>query len=175
MLTRSFAAPFQTRSGTPRTPSGCTGTCSRSSCLERREPGGDRRAEAFAAWRRFLEALAAQRPLILVLEDVHWADDTLLDFVEYLVEWAAGAPLFLLATTRPELLDRRPAWSASKPSVVTLMLAPLSDEETTRLSLPSSNARCSRPRHRQPCSRKRPEIRSTPRSTFACSPPERRR
>ena len=97
------------------------------------EPGGDRRAEAFAAWRRFLEALAAQRPLILVLEDVHWADDTLLDFVEYLVEWAAGAPLFLLATTRPELLDRRPAWSASKPSVVTLMLAPLSDEETTRL------------------------------------------
>ena len=97
------------------------------------EPGGDRRAEAFAAWRRFLEGLAAQRPLILVLEDVHWADDTLLDFVEYLVEWAIGAPLLLLATTRPELLDRRPAWSASKKGVATVMLAPLSDEETTRL------------------------------------------
>jgi class 3 adenylate cyclase/tetratricopeptide (TPR) repeat protein len=97
------------------------------------EPGGDRRAEAFAAWRRFLEGLAAQRPLILVLEDVHWADDTLLDFVEYLVEWATGAPLLLLATTRPELLDRRPAWSASKKGAGTVMLAPLSDEETTRL------------------------------------------
>jgi class 3 adenylate cyclase len=97
------------------------------------ETRGDRRAESFAAWRRFMEALAGQLPLVLVLEDVHWADDTLLDFVEYLVEWASEAPLLVLATTRPELLDRRPAWAASKPGVETVMLAPLSDEETTRL------------------------------------------
>ena len=97
------------------------------------EPGGDRRAEAFAAWRRFLEALAAQRPLILVLEDVHWADDTLLDFVEYLVEWATELPLLMLATARPELLDRRPAWTGSMPSARTLVLAQLSDQEATEL------------------------------------------
>jgi class 3 adenylate cyclase/tetratricopeptide (TPR) repeat protein len=97
------------------------------------EIGGDRRAEGFAAWRRFFEALSAQRPLVLVLEDVHWADDTLLDFVEYLVEWATEGPLLVLATARPELLDRRPAWSASRPGVGTVMLAPLSDVETTQL------------------------------------------
>ena len=97
------------------------------------ETRADRRAESFAAWRRFMEALAGQLPLVLVLEDLHWADDTLLDFVEYLVEWASEAPLLVLATTRPELLDRRPAWVASKPGVETVMLAPLSDEETTRL------------------------------------------
>jgi class 3 adenylate cyclase/tetratricopeptide (TPR) repeat protein len=94
---------------------------------------GDRRAEAFAAWRRFFEALAAQRPVVLVLEDVHWADDALLDFVEYLVEWATDAPLFVLATARPELLDRRPGWNSSRPDLKAVMLAPLSDEETTRL------------------------------------------
>ncbi len=98
-----------------------------------RELGADRRAEAFAAWRRFFEALAMERPLILVFEDVHWADDTLLDFVEYLVEWTTQAPLLVLATSRPELLDRRPTWAGPKPDARTLMLAPLSDEETTRL------------------------------------------
>jgi class 3 adenylate cyclase len=97
------------------------------------EFAGDRRAEAFAAWRRFFEALAEQRPLVLVLEDVHWADDTLLDFVEHLVEWATEVPLLVLATTRPELLDRTPAWAASKPRSDTLLLAPLSDEQTSRL------------------------------------------
>jgi class 3 adenylate cyclase/tetratricopeptide (TPR) repeat protein len=97
------------------------------------EPGVDRRAEAFAAWRRFFEALAAQRPLVVVFEDVHWADDTLLDFVEYLAEWATELPLLMLATARPELLDRRPAWGRSEPHAKTLMLAPLSDEETTQL------------------------------------------
>ena len=51
---------------------------------------GDRRGEAFAAWRRFFEALAEQRPLVLVFEDLHWADDGLLDFVDHLVDWAGG-------------------------------------------------------------------------------------
>ena len=46
------------------------------------------RGEAFAAWRRFLEALAEERPLVLVFEDLHWADEALLDFVDYLVDWA---------------------------------------------------------------------------------------
>ncbi len=56
------------------------------------ELGGDRRGQAFAAWRRFLEALAEQRPLVLVVEDLHWADDSMLDFVDELVDWVTGRP-----------------------------------------------------------------------------------
>jgi class 3 adenylate cyclase len=52
--------------------------------------GGDRRAEAFAAWRRFLEGVAEGNPIVLVFEDLHWADDGLLDFVDYLADWASG-------------------------------------------------------------------------------------
>jgi predicted ATPase len=62
--------------------------------------------EGFAAWRRFLEALADERPLVLVFEDLHWADDALLDFVDQLVERASGVPLLVLGTARPELLQR---------------------------------------------------------------------
>ena len=68
---------------------------------------GGRREEAFAAWRRFLEAIADERPLVLVFEDLHWADDALLDFVDYLVDWASGVPLLVLGTARPELLSRQ--------------------------------------------------------------------
>src|SRR5207248_626039 len=57
------------------------------------ESGGDR-AERFAAWRRFFELLAERGPAVLVFEDLHWADDDLLDFVDHLVDWAAGVPLF---------------------------------------------------------------------------------
>jgi predicted ATPase/class 3 adenylate cyclase len=95
---------------------------------------GDRRAEAFAAWRRFLEALAAHRsPLVVVFEDVHWADDSFLDFLEHLVEWVEEAPLLVLCTARPELLDRRPAWGAHEPNSQVLSLRPLNDEDTARL------------------------------------------
>jgi predicted ATPase len=57
--------------------------------------GGERRSEAFAAWRQFFEALAGQRPLVLVFEDLHWADDGLLDFVDYLADWAGGGAVRL--------------------------------------------------------------------------------
>jgi class 3 adenylate cyclase/tetratricopeptide (TPR) repeat protein len=97
------------------------------------ELGGDRRAEAFAAWRRFFEALAEQGPAVLVFEDLHWADDGLLDFVDHLVEWAAGVSLLVVGTARPELLSRRPGWGGGKPNAQTISLAPLSDEETARL------------------------------------------
>jgi tetratricopeptide (TPR) repeat protein len=91
------------------------------------------RDEAFAAWRRFLEALAEQRPLVLVFEDLHWADDSLLDFVDYLVDWASGVPILVVATARPELLSRKPGWGGGKPNALTLSLSPLSDEETAEL------------------------------------------
>ncbi|MDQ3669415.1 MAG: AAA family ATPase [Actinomycetota bacterium] len=97
------------------------------------EVGSGRRDEAFAAWRRFLEALAEQRPLVLVFEDLHWADDSLLDFVDHLVDWASGVPLLVAGTARPELLSRRPGWGGGKPNALTLSLSPLSDDETAEL------------------------------------------
>jgi class 3 adenylate cyclase len=93
----------------------------------------DRRVEAFAAWRRLFEAMAEKRPLVLVFEDLHWADDTLLDFVDHLAEWVSGVPLLLVATARPELLDRRPDWGGGKRNATTLSIAPLTEEETARL------------------------------------------
>jgi class 3 adenylate cyclase len=89
--------------------------------------------EGFAAWRRFLEALAEERPLVLVFEDLHWADDALLDFVDRLVERASGVPLLVLGTARPELLQRRSGWGGGKSNALTISLPPLSDEETARL------------------------------------------
>jgi len=95
--------------------------------------GGDRRGEAFAAWRRFLEALAEQRPLVLVLEDLHWADDGLLDFVDELVDWLSGIPLLVVCSARPELLERRPGWGGGKLNASTIGLSPLSSDQTAVL------------------------------------------
>ncbi len=97
------------------------------------ELGGNRRNEAFSAWRRFLEGLAEQRPLVLVFEDLHWADESLLDFVDELVDWLTDVPLLVVATARPELLERRPGWGGGKLNATTLALAPLSDEQTAGL------------------------------------------
>jgi class 3 adenylate cyclase/tetratricopeptide (TPR) repeat protein len=91
------------------------------------------REEAFAAWRRFFEALAEQRPLVLVFEDIQWADNGLLDFIEHLVDWVHGVPMLILCTARLELLERRPAWGGGKLNAATVSLAPLSDDETARL------------------------------------------
>jgi class 3 adenylate cyclase/tetratricopeptide (TPR) repeat protein len=95
--------------------------------------GGDRQPEAFAAWRRFFEALAERNPLILVFEDLHWADESLLDFVDHLVDWATGVPMLVVCTARPELLSRRPAWGGGKSNAATVSLSPLSDDDTARL------------------------------------------
>jgi len=93
----------------------------------------DSRETAFAAWRHFLEALAEQRPLVLVFEDLHWADDGLLDFVEHLVDWSQRVPLLVIGTARPELLERRPGWGTGKPAGKVLALAPLSEDEAATL------------------------------------------
>jgi class 3 adenylate cyclase/tetratricopeptide (TPR) repeat protein len=94
------------------------------------ELGGDQRAHAFSAWRRYFEAMAEQRPLVLVVEDLHWADESLLDFVDELVDWVTDVPLLVVCTARPELLERRPGWGGGKLNATTLALRPLSDEET---------------------------------------------
>jgi len=93
----------------------------------------DRQTEAFAAWRRFFEALAEERPLVLLFEDLHWADEGLLDFLDHLVEWATGVPILVLCTARPELLDRRPAWGGGKLNATMLRVPALSDDDAARL------------------------------------------
>jgi class 3 adenylate cyclase/tetratricopeptide (TPR) repeat protein len=97
------------------------------------ELGGNRRDEAFAAWRRFFEALAERRPLVQVFEDLHFADDGLLDFIDHVAEWSTDVPLLVVCTARPELLDRRPGWGGGKLNATTLALSPLSDEDAARL------------------------------------------
>src|SRR5262249_26038895 len=96
-------------------------------------PAGGDRSEVFAAWRQFVEALAERRPLVLVFEDLHWADEGLLDFVDYLAGWAGGGRVLGVGTARAELLARRPGWGGGKPNATTLSLAALSDEDTARL------------------------------------------
>jgi class 3 adenylate cyclase/tetratricopeptide (TPR) repeat protein len=93
----------------------------------------DSTVEAFAGWRRFFEALAEHGPTVLVLEDLQWADDGLLDFVDGFVERVAGVPLLLVCSARPELLERRPGWGGGKRNALTVSLAPLTDDDTARL------------------------------------------
>ena len=61
----------------------------------------DARVEAFAAWRRFLESMAEDRPTVLVFEDLHWADDALLEFIDLLADRAGSVPLLIVCTARP--------------------------------------------------------------------------
>ncbi len=97
--------------------------------------GGDPAAqeESFTAWRRFLEALAAQTPTVLVVDDLHWADEPMLAFLEHLADWSAEVPLLVLCTARPELHEKHPTWGAGMRNAQTVNLAPLSDEETAAL------------------------------------------
>jgi class 3 adenylate cyclase/tetratricopeptide (TPR) repeat protein len=88
---------------------------------------------SFGAWQQFLEGVAAQRPLIAVFEDLHWADDQLLAFVEHLVDWSTGVPLLVLCTARPELYERSPGWGGGKRNSNTISLSPLGPENTARL------------------------------------------
>ena len=85
---------------------------------------GDKQ-DLFAAWRLFFERLADASPTVLVFEDVQWADASLLDFVEYLLEWSRSSPLFVLTLGRPELHERRPTWGAGHRNFTSLYLESL--------------------------------------------------
>ena len=100
---------------------------------QERDAGSEAMEDGPAAWRRFIEALAERRPTVLVFEDLHWADDGLLDFLDELIDWTRDVPLVVVCTARPELLVRRPGWGGGKLNAATLALAPLSDEETAVL------------------------------------------
>jgi class 3 adenylate cyclase/tetratricopeptide (TPR) repeat protein len=91
------------------------------------------REDLFSAWRLFFERLAEQGTVVMVFEDLQWADTGLLDFVEYLLEWSRSHPLFVLALARPELADRRPGFGAGGRNGTTLSLEPLAESAMEEL------------------------------------------
>jgi class 3 adenylate cyclase/tetratricopeptide (TPR) repeat protein/ribosomal protein L40E len=90
------------------------------------------REDLFAAWRLFYERLADEMPTVMVFEDMQWADASLLDFIEYLLEWSRGHRLFIVTLARPDLHERRPNWGTGRSST-SLYLEPVSREVMTEL------------------------------------------
>ena len=91
------------------------------------------RVELFTAWRRFLEHIAEQDPTVLVFEDLHWADDAILAFLEHVADRAEAVPLLVIGTARPELFEQHPDYTNGLRNTTNVNLAPLSEEETARL------------------------------------------
>jgi class 3 adenylate cyclase/tetratricopeptide (TPR) repeat protein len=89
--------------------------------------------EMFWAARRLFETMARRQPLIVVFDDIHWGEPTLLDFIDHLADWTKDAPVFVVAVARPELLDERPSWAGGKFNATTILLEPLSAEESHTL------------------------------------------
>ena len=98
--------------------------------------------EVFWAIRKLFEHVARHRPLVVVVEDIHWAEPTLLDLIEHLADWSRDVPLLLLCPARPELLDNRTGWGGGKLSATTVLLEPLAADATSRLiaELPGGSA-----------------------------------
>jgi class 3 adenylate cyclase/tetratricopeptide (TPR) repeat protein len=97
------------------------------------EEGRFEREDLFAAWRLFFERLAAVYPAVMVFEDMQWADASLLDFIEYLLEWSRNSPIYVVTHARPELLERRPTWGAGHRNFTSIYLEPLSVEAMQEL------------------------------------------
>jgi len=89
--------------------------------------------ETFWAIRRFFEAVARERPLVLVFDDIHWGEPTFLDLVEHIADWSRGSSILLLCMARSELLDLRPAWGGGKPNAATVSLEALSEDQSETL------------------------------------------
>ena len=83
--------------------------------------------QLLAAWRTFFERLAASGPVVLVFEDLHWADGGLLDFIDHLLEWSREQPIYVLTLARPDLLERRTDWGAGRRNFLSLGLEPLGE------------------------------------------------
>ena len=97
------------------------------------EGSSTERGELFTAWRTFFERIAESGPVVLVFEDLQWADEGLIDFIEDLLTWSRGRPIYVITLSRPELLDRRPTWGAGQRSFTSIGIEPLSDAEMTDL------------------------------------------
>ncbi len=89
------------------------------------EHGAREKQDVFAAWRLFFERLSEVYPVVMLFEDMQWADASLLDFVEYLLEWSRDHPIYVITLARPELLERRPTWGARQRNFTSTFLEPL--------------------------------------------------
>jgi class 3 adenylate cyclase/tetratricopeptide (TPR) repeat protein len=99
------------------------------------------REALFSAARAAVEAIANRRPLVLAIDDIHWADEGMLDLIDHLTRWVR-APLLLVCLTRDELLERRPGWGGGRRNATTISLEPLTADETRELVaalMPSSD------------------------------------
>jgi class 3 adenylate cyclase/tetratricopeptide (TPR) repeat protein len=85
--------------------------------------------ELFWAVRRLLQALARQRPVLVLFDDVHWGEQTFLDLIDHIVDWARDAPILIICLARAELLEERPAWAGGKLNSTSLLLEPLADDD----------------------------------------------
>ncbi|MGZ4408439.1 MAG: AAA family ATPase [Gaiellaceae bacterium] len=97
------------------------------------EGGSGDRQDLFAAWRLFFERLADSNPVVLAFEDLQWADSSLLDFVEYLLEWSRDHPIYVITLARPELQEKRPSWGAGQRNFSALYLEPLAEQAMEEL------------------------------------------
>jgi predicted ATPase/class 3 adenylate cyclase len=95
-------------------------------------PPGERE-ELFSAWRTFFERVAEHRPVVMVFEDLQWADPGLIDFIESILEWSRNHPILVITLSRPDLMDRRPNWGAGQRAFTSLHLEPLSDHAMAEL------------------------------------------
>jgi class 3 adenylate cyclase/tetratricopeptide (TPR) repeat protein len=84
--------------------------------------------DLFAAWRLFFERMSEQVPVVMSFEDMQWADASLLDFIEYLLDWSKNHSIFVLTLARPELVERRPNWGAGRRNFTSIYLEPLSEK-----------------------------------------------
>ncbi len=89
--------------------------------------------ETLRAIRRLLEALAVERPIVLLIEDIHWAEPTLLEMLEGLADWLGDTASLILCTTRPDIFERRPGWGGGRPNASMIALRPLSSADTAAL------------------------------------------
>ena len=91
------------------------------------------RADLFAAWRMFFERMAEIGPVEMVFEDLQWADDGLLDFIEYVLEWSKDHPIFIVTIARPELSDKRAGWGSGRRNFTSISLEPMSPDAMDEL------------------------------------------
>jgi class 3 adenylate cyclase/tetratricopeptide (TPR) repeat protein len=91
------------------------------------------REELFSAWRLFFERMSERDPTVLVFEDLHWADPSLIDFIEHLLDWSRSRRIFVLTFARPELMDRFPGWGGGKRNFTSISLDPLPDTAMVRM------------------------------------------
>jgi class 3 adenylate cyclase len=101
--------------------------------LETMERGAGELGELFVLWRTFFERIAEPASAVMVFEDLQWADDGLIEFIQHLLDWSRSSPILVVTLARPEFLDRRPTWGAGLRNFTSLHLEPLPETEMRKM------------------------------------------